>query len=62
MKCSKCGKEIANDSNFCEYCGVRVVRNEVNKKKSYGKYWLIAILIFIVMVIHTMFNFKFLLL
>lgn len=21
MKCSKCGKEIANDSVFCEYCG-----------------------------------------
>ena len=21
MKCSKCGKLIANDSNFCEYCG-----------------------------------------
>ena len=21
MKCSKCGKEIANDSLFCEYCG-----------------------------------------
>lgn len=24
MKCSKCGKEIANDSNFCEYCGVNL--------------------------------------
>ena len=24
MICSKCGKEIANDSNFCEYCGVKV--------------------------------------
>lgn len=21
MICPKCGKEIANDSNFCEYCG-----------------------------------------
>ena len=24
MKCSKCGKEIANDSNFCEYCGEKM--------------------------------------
>lgn len=24
MKCPKCGKEIANDSNFCDYCGVRL--------------------------------------
>ena len=24
MKCSKCGKEIANDSVFCEYCGTKV--------------------------------------
>ena len=30
MKCSKCGKEIAPDSNFCEYCGNPV-------KKSYKK-------------------------
>lgn len=24
MKCPKCGKEIANDSKFCEYCGTKV--------------------------------------
>ena len=24
MKCPNCGKEIANDSVFCEYCGTRV--------------------------------------
>ena len=24
MKCKHCGKEIANDSNFCEYCGAKV--------------------------------------
>ena len=24
MKCPKCGKEIANDSNFCEFCGTKV--------------------------------------
>ncbi len=24
MKCPKCGKEIANDSQFCEFCGTQV--------------------------------------
>lgn len=24
MKCSKCGKEIANDSKFCEFCGTAI--------------------------------------
>lgn len=24
MKCPYCGKEIAEDSNFCEFCGARV--------------------------------------
>lgn len=24
MKCPKCGEEIANDSNYCEYCGVKL--------------------------------------
>lgn len=31
MKCSKCGKEIANDSKFCEYCGTKVI---VSKSKN----------------------------
>lgn len=44
MKCSNCGRNIPNDSNYCEYCGVQVVKKT---KPSYGKYWLIAILIFI---------------
>lgn len=24
MKCPKCGKEIANDSQFCEFCGTQI--------------------------------------
>ena len=24
MKCPNCGKEIAEDSQFCEYCGVKI--------------------------------------
>ena len=31
MKCPKCGKEIANDSNFCEYCGSSVSNNHRKK-------------------------------
>ena len=28
MKCPSCGKEIAEDSNFCEYCGESVATRE----------------------------------
>ena len=31
MKCSICGKEIDDDSNFCEYCGTRVKSSNGNK-------------------------------
>ena len=31
MKCTNCGKEIANDSVFCEYCGAKTNRpSEIN--------------------------------
>ena len=32
MKCPKCGKEIANDSQFCEFCGtqVKAMSHQVN--------------------------------
>lgn len=30
MKCPNCGKEIADDSVFCEYCGTRVQNQVVN--------------------------------
>ena len=33
MKCPKCGKEIANDSNFCEYCGTKVDTSNMNTNK-----------------------------
>lgn len=28
MRCTKCGKEIAIDSNFCEFCGSPVLENQ----------------------------------
>lgn len=31
MKCSKCGKDIANDSNFCEFCGTQIKQDNVKK-------------------------------
>lgn len=31
MKCPNCGKEIANDSKFCEYCGT-LMQEKVNKR------------------------------
>ena len=27
MKCTKCNKEINNSSNYCKYCGARVIEN-----------------------------------
>lgn len=29
MKCPKCGKEIANDSAFCEFCGAKTKRRNM---------------------------------
>ena len=31
MKCSNCGREIANDSLFCEYCGTEIKEDNANK-------------------------------
>ena len=40
MFCRKCGKKIAEDSNFCQYCGVPVINadsiteNEIYRKRN----------------------------
>lgn len=31
MKCPKCGNDIANDSNFCEYCGNNIHKKHIHK-------------------------------
>jgi predicted nucleic acid-binding Zn ribbon protein len=31
MKCPKCGKEIVNDSAFCEYCGTKIKEDNPTK-------------------------------
>ena len=43
MKCSKCGKEIANDSKFCEHCGAQVKVSVWEYGKSHAK----ALMLFI---------------
>lgn len=47
MKCPKCGKEIANDSQFCEYCGTKInlVSTDEKKTKSYKPIWITLITI-----------------
>lgn len=35
MKCLNCGKEIANDSVFCEYCGTKI-HKEISRKAIWG--------------------------
>jgi len=52
MYCSKCGKEITDDSKFCEYCGNDItevnINNRLNDKKTI--LCIIFILISIVMI------------
>ena len=35
MKCPNCGKEIANDSKFCEFCGEKINHNAENSSSCY---------------------------
>jgi hypothetical protein len=37
MFCKKCGKEIPDDSNFCQYCGVSLSNNKANDIIKKGK-------------------------
>lgn len=42
MKCPKCGKEIASDSNFCEFCGTQV--RKIRKPKRAP--WIVLSIVF----------------
>lgn len=33
MYCSKCGKEIADDAQFCQFCGNQIVKSETVEEK-----------------------------
>ena len=37
MKCNNCGKDITNDSKFCEYCGVKIEYSEKLAKNNSHK-------------------------
>ena len=39
MKCPNCGREIANDSVFCEYCGATLKENASNNEKQVNVRW-----------------------
>ena len=47
MKCPNCGKEITDDSLFCEHCGAKVTK-ETPKKPKKWVLWLVGILACIV--------------
>ena len=49
MKCPNCGKEIANESLFCEYCGKQIRQNSSTKlSKRKDKGWMIFSIILLV--------------
>ena len=50
MKCSKCGKDIANDSYYCEYCGALIRESEY---KVHVK-WLLYLAMFFTCVINIL--------
>ena len=39
MKCSKCGHNYSKEQNFCQYCGERLLGNEVNNEDTTPKKW-----------------------
>lgn len=53
MKCPNCGKEIANDSQFCEFCGTNVnfvgasTPNNVKPKRKKNGWIFVSIILFL---------------
>lgn len=43
MKCPKCGKDIANDSAFCEYCGEPIPENRKYAIRRTDLRWILLI-------------------
>lgn len=67
MKCKNCGKEIANDSEFCEFCGTKSEKKQIKwwqlilglvgltvgvlMIKSSGAGWIVIVLIILVLLV-----------
>lgn len=49
MKCPNCGKEIANESKFCEYCG-----KPIEKKRNTQSLWMVFIVLLVVGLVGVM--------
>ena len=52
MKCPKCGKEIAEDSAFCEFCGATIKDDETKSTSSNSRLWMIlGIILFVIVAV-----------
>lgn len=51
MKCPKCGEEVAEGSNFCEYCGTRVSPKGGKGGKSKKAVTIVAVLLALAVVV-----------
>ena len=56
MKYPNCGKEIANDSQFCEFCGTRVINQSKLTSQRVGKYDIVVCGLLVIVAISTMYN------
>lgn len=45
MFCSKCGKEMTNDENFCKYCGAPQIGTTVKEKKTMPRAAIVIVVI-----------------
>lgn len=54
MKCPKCGNEIADDSNFCEFCGTQILK--VNSKLVDIRWCLLLVMISVTYPIFMVWN------
>ena len=50
MKCSNCGRDIPNDSIYCEFCGVQVKFSDALHKKSKRTLWIILSVVLAVVI------------
>ena len=58
MICPHCGKEIANDSKFCEFCGKKIKTKGNNKKKIILWVAIASVISFIALIIGLRFYYE----